>query len=89
MLRASIRFANVSLNVRSVIDDAVAPEAPDAAEILAFTTALVTRDDDRLGPARDALVSAIGPDGASKISAVTGNFEMMNRILDATGVPAA
>ncbi len=62
------------------------PMADGAAEILAFTRALVRRTDD-LATARTTLRAKLGDAGTAAVAGSVGNFEMMNRILDATGVP--
>lgn len=57
------------------------------AELLAYVDAVVLRDNDEIGPAREALDAAIGPAAADRAAMVAGNFSMMNRALDAVGAP--
>ncbi len=87
MLRVSMRHAGLPLEVAAVERDDIDPGVPGASEILAFVTVLVRRDDEALPAARAALVEVAGPEVAGLLATTTGNFEMMNRILDATGVP--
>ena len=54
--------------------------------LLGFVHALVRRTDD-LDDARARLRAAIGDSATGAVAGAVGNFEMMNRLLDATGVP--
>lgn len=84
MLRESLRLAGQRFDLTH-LDDAT--EAPAGSEIVAFTRALVGRDGTALQDARTQLVRAVGEASAAAVAGSVGNFEMMNRILDATGVP--
>ena len=86
MLRESSNSAGLHFDLASIIDEEHAPGPDGAVEILAFTRALVGRTDDLLF-ARAALRAELGDAGAAAVAGAVGNFEMMNRILDATGVP--
>jgi len=86
MLRASSNSAGLHFDLASIVDGTHSPGPDGAAEILAFTRALVGRTDDLLF-ARAALRAELGDAGAAAVAGAVGNFEMMNRILDATGVP--
>lgn len=55
--------------------------------MLAFADALVARDPVAVEKTRAALADEVGDATAARAAAVCGNFQMMNRILDATGVP--
>lgn len=86
MLRASIDIAGLELDLRAIVDDQCSTGPDGADEILAFTRALVQRSAS-LASARDALRTMLGDPAAAAVAGAVGNFEMMNRILDATGVP--
>ncbi len=49
--------------------------------------ALASGERDVIGVARQELVATVGPITAGAAIGVIANFQMMNRILDATGVP--
>jgi hypothetical protein len=66
-----------------LIDRRTRPSA--GGPLLAFTEALITGLE--LTDAREHLVAAIGEAAAVRAAITVGNFEMMNRIVDATGVP--
>ena len=59
---------------------------PGDAELGALADAAVLRDTDEMDTARARGAGALGAPAAVRALAVTGNFEMMNRLLDATGV---
>jgi len=86
MLRASFQAAGLHIDLGAIVDEDRSPGPDGAAEILKFTRALVRRTDD-LPSARATLRAKLGDAGAAAVAGSVGNFEMMNRILDATGVP--
>jgi AhpD family alkylhydroperoxidase len=59
---------------------------PAGREPLEFVTALIRGAED-LPATRDRLTEAAGTNAAVRAAAVGGNFQMMNRLVDATGVP--
>ena len=89
MLRASAEFTNTPVDLRGVVHDDIDPVLPAGAALARFTTALVEGPDDALAARRDALVAEVGEAGAVRAAAVAGNFEMMNRVVDGTGVPVS
>lgn len=86
MLRASIDTTDQQLDFSAIVNRFRDAGADSANEIIAFTHALVTRTAE-LETTRDALVHQVGPVAAAAVAGSVGNFEMMNRLLDATGVP--
>jgi hypothetical protein len=60
---------------------------PHGDVLTAFAEALVQGDDAALTAARTRLARALGPGGLVDAAAVASNFERMNRIADATGIP--
>ncbi len=89
LLRASGKLAGEPVDLR-VVTDAGAAGASGVAEadaLLAFTDALVAHDGDALGRARADLLERLGPEGLVDAAAVASNFERMDRIADATGIP--
>ena len=85
MLRASARISDRQVDMRGVAHPSVDALLDGAREIVDFTSALVAGAD--VAETRDAAVRAIGPEPTARVAAVAGNFQMMNRILDAVGVP--
>ena len=87
MLRGSIDQARPDIELRSVGDRTMRSGDAVADALLAFTDALIGRDTGLLATAREQLRSAAGEGSVAAAAGAAGNFEMMNRILDATGVP--
>ena len=86
MLRASSEKQSLPLELASIGNPVVDSGVRAGAELLAAVDAAVLRDDLELAEAREALVAAVGEAGAVRAFATAGNFEMMNRLLDAQGV---
>jgi len=86
MLRVSARKTGRQLNLRAVVDPEINSMLQHGAELLAFTDAAIQRDRDAIGGARRRLEKAAGLEATVRAAAVAGNFQMMNRLLDAIGV---
>ena len=69
--------------MRSTVD----PVLPLGRELLDFVDAAVLGDGHELPTARRDLREASGPDVVLSAAAVSANFQMMNRLLDAIGGP--
>jgi len=86
MLRASAQTTGQAIDLGAITDRAPDPLLTAGTELLAFVTAVI-RNDSSLGPARTVLAASAGPYAVVRAAAVAGNFQMMNRLVDATGVP--
>ena len=80
-------MAQADVNLKAVSDSSLDPNLPAGSELLAFVDALISNDAEVLDQTRATLQDVAGPDAATRAALVIGNFEMMNRLLDATGVP--
>lgn len=80
-------MSHQNLNLKAVGDSQLDPNLPAGSQLLAFADAIFTGDADAMNKARQDLQDVAGVEGAARAPLVIGNFEMMNRILDATGVP--
>jgi hypothetical protein len=87
MLRASAHAIGQAVDLHAVTGMAVDPLLPAGRQLLDFASALLRGTDDELAVARKALDEAAGSGAVVRAAAVTGNFQMMNRLVDATGVP--
>jgi hypothetical protein len=58
---------------------------PHGAELIAFTEAIASGDDDAIATTRAQLVDAAGEAFMVDAAAVVANFEMMTRVADGTG----
>jgi hypothetical protein len=70
-----------------VVNSAIDSRLPLGAEMLGFVDAAVLQDADELEIARLELLDAAGPEVVNAVAGVIATFEMMNRLLDATGAP--
>jgi len=86
MLRVSARRTGRELDLRAVVDPEIESMLTHGAELLAFTDAAVQRDRGAIGKARHRLADVAGAEATVRAAAVAGNFQMMNRLLDAIGV---
>ena len=75
------------MNISAVVNSALDSGVPLGREILAFVDAAVLSDRQELPPARAELFERTGPGVVTAVARVSANFKMMNRILDAVGVP--
>ena len=90
MLRVSGQAKGETTDVSAVregTDTAAASGVAHAVLLVAFAEALVAHDEARLAALRPQLIDAIGPDGFLETATVAANFQRMNRIADATGIP--
>jgi hypothetical protein len=87
MLRASSQSTDRPVDLSAIVAPMGDSLLPAGAELLAFTDAAVLRDVHELPGARDRLLAVAGEAAVLRAAAVAGNFEMMNRLLDAIGVP--
>ncbi len=55
--------------------------------LIEFANAVMGEDGDRLARARDAVCEAVGDAGFHEAAATAANFNQMDRIADATGIP--
>jgi hypothetical protein len=86
MLRASAQQTSRPVDLTSIVHTDRDSLLPAGRELLDFVTALLRGDGD-LSERRHRLADAAGVAGAVRAAAVAGNFQMMNRLVDATGVP--
>ena len=85
MLRASSKEFGYEVDPRSVVDTSIDSRLPGGTALLEFTDAALFRRG--LDSARRRLIGDVGENGLVGAAGVIGNFSMMNRIADATGMP--
>jgi len=88
MLRASAIAFDYPIDIRAVADPSVDLGVPGGSALMGFVDAVmgVSGDPD---DARRAVVDELGPAALVDAASVFGNFEMMNRVAEATGIPVA
>ena len=87
MLRASAQVTTTPLEPRAITDRSLDPLLPHGVALLDFVDALLVGAEADLTRARDKLLEEMGPASLVDAAAVVGNFQMMNRVADATGMP--
>lgn len=85
MLSWSIEETKAEVDLLAISQPTVDPLIPGGRQLLAYIDAILNGVG--IAAARQAVADAISPDGAVDAAAVTGNFEMMNRIADGVGMP--
>jgi hypothetical protein len=85
MLRASSSKQGRTVQLAGFLNAAIDVGVVAASQLMAATDAAVLFDAAEIDVARDNLVAAVGHAAAIRTFAVAGNFQMMNRLLDATG----
>lgn len=85
MLSWSARETGRAVDPAAIVDPSVDPLLPGGRELVSLGCSVSQRDSDR--GALEAAASAIGIDAAVDAAAVAANFQIMNRVVDATGLP--
>lgn len=77
------------LDLHAVTDRSAAAGSgiPHAEALVTFAEAVVGGDELQVATARQVLLDAVGPEALVDAAAVAANFERMDRIADATGIP--
>lgn len=85
MLRASAEATSTPLEPRAITAPGLDPLIPAGRELIDLVDAVLAGTD--AATQRASVRSIVGDDGLVDAAGVVGNFEMMNRIADATGMP--
>ena len=88
MLRVSAEMTNADVDLHLVNgESSEGGDVAHAEELMAFATAVATRDDSELTACRERLLSVSNAEVLVDAAAVAGNFQRMVRIADSTGIP--
>ena len=88
LLRVSSQVEGAAVDMSAVNGELRAePGIAHAAELVAFTEAVMGEDEAVLAAARSALRAVLGPEAFVDTCAVIGAFNVVDRIADATGIP--
>ena len=60
---------------------------PGGSALIELVNSVIYGDESRCQKARDAVLERLGPESLVDAAAVFGNFEMMNRVAEGTGIP--
>jgi len=72
---------------RAITDPGVDPLLPGGSELIELVDAVHSGDAGRTAAAREALRAVLGGAALVDAAGVIGNFNQMNRLADATGIP--
>ena len=78
---------NLSVNLMAVVDPSIDSGIGHGDTLLAFADAINGDDVAALDTARNAIVSRLGQGALVEASAIAANFNMNDRIANATGIP--
>jgi hypothetical protein len=87
MLRESSITFGYDLDIRAIVNDSVGSGIPGGNVILRFVDAVMSGTESDQGAARTAIVDELGPESLVDAAGVFGNFQMMNRVAEGTGIP--
>lgn len=89
MLRASAIAFEYEFNLASIGDPSISTGIPGGTELLLFVDAVIGSSVPEIRHAQTAVIGALRPEGLADAAGVFGNFEMMNRVAEGTGIPIA
>lgn len=88
MLRESSNISDVDIDMNLINGQSTTSDAvPYSNELMAFATAVASRDGAELASTREALLQVAGAEVLVDAAAVAGNFQRMVRIADSMGIP--
>lgn len=87
MLRASAISFGYDLNIAGLVDPDVSIGVQGGNALLRFVETVLGRSETSLGDVHESIVSDLGPEALVDAAAVLGNFEMMNRVAEGSGLP--
>lgn len=87
MLRESSIAFGYALDIRAIADDSYESGVPGGDVLLPFVDSVMAGSDEDRRAARAAIVDALGTESLVDAAAVHGNFQMMNRVAEGTGIP--
>lgn len=85
MLSWSAAETGQYVDLAAITDSEADPSVPGGRALIDFVTTVLSGDP--VEEARDRVKDLLGAAAAVDAAAVTGNFEMMNRIADGVGMP--
>ncbi len=89
MLSSSAIAYGYDLDVAAISDPSVPIGIPGGQELLFFVDAVMTGTPNDLEGAQSAIINVLGPESLVDAAAVLGNFEMMNRVAEGSGIPVS
>jgi len=89
MLQWSTETHGYRLDLAAVADPSIHAGIPGARALVGLVDANLGDDESLQDQARHETIDELGSEGFVDAAAVIGNFEMMNRVAEGTGIPIA
>ena len=89
MLRESALAYDHDTDLRAIADPSIPLGVPGGNTLLQFVDAITGTSTVSPSDARRVVIDELGPEALVDAAAVFGNFAMMNRIAEGTGIPLA
>ena len=89
MLRESALAYGYDVNLEAIADPTIPLGIPGGNALLAFVDAATTGSPADVSDAQCEVIEELGAEALVDTAAVFGNFAMMNRIAEGTGIPLA
>ncbi|RLE13395.1 MAG: hypothetical protein DRJ28_07425 [Actinobacteria bacterium] len=86
MLRVSALAFGYDLNIAGIGDPSIAIGVPGGNHLLALVDATMAGSPDGITDSQRAIIDELGPESLVDAASVFGNFEMMNRVAEGTGI---
>jgi hypothetical protein len=86
MLRASTIAFDYELDIAAIRDPSIPIGIPGGNNLLALVDAAMGSPPDDLTDAQAAIIDILGPESLVDAASVFGNFQMMNRVAEGTGI---
>jgi len=86
MLSSSAIAHGYIVTLGAIADPSVPIGIPGGTELLHLVDATISGSEADVADAQEAVISVLGPDSLVDAAAVLGNFEMMNRVAEGTGI---
>jgi hypothetical protein len=89
MLRESALAHGYDIDLRAIADPSIPLGVPGGNTLLGFVDAVTGTSSTTIEQAQRDVIEALGPQALVDAASVYGNFAMMNRIAEGTGIPLA
>ncbi len=87
MLSSSAIAFGYDFNLAAIGNPSIPTGIPGGTELLGFVDAVFEAGNPGVGTAQSAVIDALGSESLVDAAGVLGNFEMMNRVAEGTGIP--
>ena len=86
-LRWSGQVNGYGIDIAGLVELSTPVGVPGGAELIRLVDVFFEDSEEEKPVARQAVIDALGPESFFDAATVLGNFEMMNRVAEGTGIP--